>query len=179
MLFYVLSAEELAELLERLGYEYDQDLIRRNFEYYIRRTSHGSTLSRVVHAWVAARRDRRASWELFVQALHSDVSHVRGGTTAEGIHLGAMVGTLDLVQRCYTGLETRQDMLRFNPVIPEELGKVAFDVRYRGHLVHLDFTTEVARASVDADDGAPITVDIKGVRRLVEPGETVEVKIRP
>jgi alpha,alpha-trehalase len=177
MLFYVLSAEELAELLERLGYEYDQDLIRRNFEYYIRRTSHGSTLSRVVHAWVAARRDRRASWDLFVQALHSDVSEVRGGTTAEGIHLGAMVGTLDLIQRCYTGLETRQDMLRFNPVIPQALGRVAFDIRYRGHLVHLDFTTEVARARVDRDEGEPITIEIKGVRNLVEPGETVEVKI--
>ena len=68
-------------------------------------------------------------WELFVQALHSDVSNVRGGTTAEGIHLGAMAGTLDLVQRCYTGLETRQVVLRFNPVIPEELGAVAFDIR--------------------------------------------------
>ena len=177
MLFYVMSAEELAELLDRLGYEYDQDLIRRNFEYYIRRTAHGSTLSRVVHAWVAARRDRRASWDLFLQALHSDVSNARAGTTAEGIHLGAMVGTLDLIQRCYTGLETRQGVLRFNPVIPEELGAVAFDVRYRGHLVHLDFTTELARAKVDPNEGAPITIEIKGVRSIVEPGETVEVKL--
>jgi trehalose/maltose hydrolase-like predicted phosphorylase len=134
-------------------------------------------LSRVVHAWVAARRDRRASWDLFLQALHSDVSNARAGTTAEGIHLGAMVGTLDLIQRCYTGLETRQGVLRFNPVIPEELGAVAFDVRYRGHLVHLDFTTELARAKVDPNEGAPITIEIKGVRSIVEPGETVEVKL--
>jgi trehalose/maltose hydrolase-like predicted phosphorylase len=177
MLFYVLSAEELAELLGRLGYEYDADLIHRNFEYYIRRTSHGSTLSRVVHAWVAARRDRRASWELFVQALQSDAANVRGGTTAEGIHLGAMAGTLDLVQRCYTGLEMRPDTLRFNPAIPGELGSVAFDVRYRGRLIHLEFTTEVARAQLDLTEGAPITVEIKDTRRTLAPGETMEVKI--
>ena len=92
MLFYLLSAEELAELLERLGYPYDRDLIQRNFDYYVRRTAHGSSLSRVVHAWVAARRDRHASWELFARGLHGDVDEVRGGTTAEGIHLGAMAG---------------------------------------------------------------------------------------
>jgi hypothetical protein len=36
-------------------------------------------------------------------------AHVRqvsqGGTTAEGIHLGAIAGTVDLLQRCYSGLE--------------------------------------------------------------------------
>ena len=177
MLFYVLSAEELAELLGRLGYHYDNDLIHRNFEYYIRRTAHGSTLSRVVHAWVAARRDRRASWELFVRALHSDVSDVRGGTTAEGIHLGAMAGTIDLIQRCYPGLELQKDVLRLNPVIPAELGSVAFDIRYRGHLVHLEFTTTMARVHVDLAEGAPITVEITDLIRTLTPGETFEVKI--
>ncbi len=63
MLFYLLSAEELAELLERLGYDYDKELVQRNFEYYGLRTAHGSSLSRVVHAWVAARRDREVSWD--------------------------------------------------------------------------------------------------------------------
>ena len=177
MLFYLLSAGELAELLERLGYPYDRELIHRNFDYYIGRTAHGSSLSRVVHAWVAARRDRRASWELFARGLHGDVDEVRGGTTAEGIHLGAMAATIDVIQRCYTGLEMRQDVLYFNPVIPAELGSVAFDIRYRGHLLHLEFTTEVARVHVDLAEGAPITVDITDLTRTLLPGETFEVKI--
>ena len=84
MLFYLLSAEELAGLLERLGYHYDKELVHRNFEYYAPRTAHGSSLSRVVHAWVAARRDREASWDFFVDGLHSDVAGMRGGTTAGG-----------------------------------------------------------------------------------------------
>ena len=93
----------------------------------------------MVHAWVAARRDREASWDFFVRGLHGDVAGVRGGTTAEGIHLGAMAGTIDLLQRCYTGLELRQDVLFFNPVIPAELGSIEFDIRYRGYLLHLRF----------------------------------------
>ena len=39
---------------------------------------------------------------LFLNALYSDVADMQGGTTAEGIHLGAMAGTIDVVQRCFT-----------------------------------------------------------------------------
>jgi trehalose/maltose hydrolase-like predicted phosphorylase len=177
MLFYLLSAEELAGLLERLGYDYDEELIDRNFDYYIRRTGHGSSLSRVVHAWVAAQRDREVSWEFFVRGLHEDVAGIRGGTTAEGIHLAAMAGTIDLLQRCYTGLELRHDVLLFNPVIPPELGSIEFDIRYRGYLLHLLFTTDMARFRLDPAAGAPITIDVKGLASTVLPGQTHEVKL--
>ena len=115
MLFYLLSADELEELLTRLAYDYDPDLIPRTIAYYEPRTSHGSTLSRVVHAWIHSRAHRERSWSEFIGALHSDINDMQGGTTAEGIHLGAMAGTIDLIQRCYTGIELRQDELRFNP----------------------------------------------------------------
>jgi trehalose/maltose hydrolase-like predicted phosphorylase len=42
-----------------------------------------------------------------------------------------MAGTVDLVQRCYTGLETRDNVRWLNPSLPEELGGLDFDVRYR------------------------------------------------
>ena len=177
MLFYLLARPELQGLFERLGYEFDDDLAARNVEYYEARTVHGSTLSRVVHAWMHARLDRRKSWDLFTQALISDVADVQGGTTGEGIHLGAMAGTIDLLQRCYTGLEARDDVLRLDPTLPEELGSLAFDIRYRGHIVHLEFTPDLARARVDLAEGEPITIDVAGVLKVVDPGETMEVDL--
>jgi len=175
MLFYLLSADELAGLLERLGYDYDDQLIPRSIEYYEPRTSHGSTLSRVVHSWIHARSERDQSWHLFLSALYSDVDDTQGGTTKEGIHLGAMAGTVDLLQRCYTGIELRDDVLRLHPVLPVELGSVAFSIRYRRHLVHLEFTPELARVRVDRDEGEAITVDVAGSVHSVRPGETIEV----
>ncbi len=177
MVFFVLSPNEVAGLFERLGYDWDDDLIARNDAYYESRTVHGSTLSRVVHAWINARLDREHSWNLFTSALRSDVEDIQGGTTAEGIHLGAMAGTVDLLQRCYTGLELRHDVLAFDPVIPPDLGSLAFGIRYRGHVVHLEFTTELARVRVDLDEGAPITVEVAGTRRQVHPGELFEVSL--
>jgi hypothetical protein len=52
---------------------------------------------------VGARSNRPGSWALLLEALEGDISDVQGGTTAEGVHLGAMSGTLDLLQRGLTG----------------------------------------------------------------------------
>ena len=99
MLFYLFSSEEIGELFERLGYPFEYETIPRNVAYYAARSSHGSTLCRVVYAWVLARSDRQRAMDFFAEALQSDVSDVQQGTTAEGVHLGAMAGTVDLVQR--------------------------------------------------------------------------------
>src|SRR5690606_4427292 len=101
MLFYLLPPDQLARIFAQLGYAFDEDLIRRNVAYYMARTSHGSTLSRVLHASVLDRIDRDRAWSLFCEALRSDVEDVQGGTTQEGIHLGAMAGTVDIVLRHY------------------------------------------------------------------------------
>ena len=114
MLFYLFSAEELGALFERLGYPFEYETIPRNVAYYDARSSHGSTLSRVVHAWVLARSDRPRAMRYFAEALQSDVSDIQQGTTAEGVHLGAMAGTVDLVQRVSTGIEITGDVLRLN-----------------------------------------------------------------
>lgn len=133
MLFYLLSEEEIAGIIEHLGYTWDPLLPARCVDFYLRRTAHGSTLSKLVHAWVLARIDRDEAWRLFMEALESDVSDVQGGTTQEGVHLGAMVGTVDLLQRGFTGLETRDDILRFDPFLPEEISQLRFRIRYRNH----------------------------------------------
>src|SRR5581483_754728 len=113
MLFYLFRDEELREIFGRLGYTYDAATVSRNVAYYDRSTSHGSTLSFVTHAGVLAAIDPESSWERFLVALRSDAEDIQGGTTKEGIHMGVMAGTLDLMQRAYPGTEIRDGVLRF------------------------------------------------------------------
>lgn len=68
----------------------------------------------------------------FAEALHSDVSDIRQGTTSEGVHLGAMAGRLDLVERVFTGIEVEGDVLRLNPDLSQETERLDMRVRYRG-----------------------------------------------
>jgi trehalose/maltose hydrolase-like predicted phosphorylase len=142
MLFYLFSAEELREVLEHLGYSLEPEAIPRNVAYYDCRSTHGSTLSRVVHAWVLARSDRPRSMRYYAEALQSDVSDIQQGTTREGVHLGAMAGTVDLVQRVSTGIEATRDVLRLNPRLPEELERLDMRIRYRGHTLDLKLTRD-------------------------------------
>ncbi len=145
MLFYLFSSEELSQLFERLGYPFEYETIPRNVDYYLWRTSHGSTLSAIVHAWVLSRTDRGGSWEQLRRALESDIADVQGGTTAEGIHLGAMAGTVDIVQRCYTGIEIRDGVLWLNPELPDPLQRLRLRIRHRQHWLNLDLGPDLVR----------------------------------
>lgn len=149
MLFYLFSSEELRSLFSHMGYAFEPDAIPRNIDYYVDRTSHGSTLSRIVHSWVLARSNREGAWALFKEALHSDIDDVQGGTTSEGIHLGAMAGTVDLIQRVHSGLEMRDEVLWFDPLLPYEISDVTMQVKYRGHWLSLELTDEKLTVSFD------------------------------
>lgn len=162
MLFYLFSAEELGELFSRLGYPFEHETIPRNVAYYNTRSSHGSTLSRVVHAWVLARSDRPVAMRYFAEALQSDVSDIQQGTTAEGIHLGAMAGTIDLVQRVSTGIEVTGDVLRFNPRLPEELKRLDMHIRYRGHSLDLQLTRNALVVRGREGGAVPINLGFQG-----------------
>ncbi|SDS88051.1 glycoside hydrolase family 65 protein [Actinopolymorpha singaporensis] len=173
MLFFLLGKDELTQVLNQLGYDLDPATILRTIEYYLDRTSHGSTLSAVVHAWVLARTDRHGSWAFFLQALGSDVRGGEQGTTAEGVHLGAMAGCADLLQRCYTGIETRDDVLRLNPRLPRELTELELQLRYRGHWgITVHCTQDEVRIGLRRSAAAPITVAVKDEHTTLRPGRS-------
>ena len=140
MLFFLFSADELRELLERLGYYYDPDLARRTIAYYDQRTSHGSTLSLVTHAAVLSDLNPESSWKRFLVALESDMGDVQGGTTKEGIHMGVMSGTLDLLQRGYVGASVRNGVLHFNPTLTDRLDGLAFAMQFRGTSIRVSIS---------------------------------------
>jgi len=177
MLFYLLSADELGDLLGDLGYTMEPDLIPRTIEYYVGRTSHGSTLSALVHAWVLARAHRDQSLDYFKLLLESDVADVQGGTTAEGIHLAAMAGSVDLLQRCFTGLETRGGVLRFNPQWPEQLGTFSCRLNFRGNDIIVRISSTLLRVSAVSDDVPEIQVNCRGQLLTLRPGESVEFEL--
>lgn len=177
MLFYLFSAEKLEKIFKRMGYKFNHEMIPKNIDYYINRSSHGSTLSRIVVAWVLSRSDRERSWELFQAALASDVADIQGGTTSEGIHLGAMAGTVDLVQRCYAGLEMRDDVLWFNPCLPTGLKKLSFTIRYSEHWMNVNIEAHKLKISFERSWYKPIKIGVCGKVYTMEEGMSREFKL--
>ncbi|MGI5373078.1 glycoside hydrolase family 65 protein [Streptomyces sp. CA-251387] len=176
MLGYLFAPAELEGLFRRLGYGLDEDIWRRTLEYYMHRTSHGSTLSGLVHGWVLARCRRTEAWKFCQEALQGDIADVQGGTTGEGIHLGAMAGTLDLVQRGLTGLETRGGALWLDPVPLPELSSYGFSLRYQGNWgVRLRLERGLLEIAVPSHDVTPIDVRLPGREVTIQPGETARL----
>jgi trehalose/maltose hydrolase-like predicted phosphorylase len=172
MLFYLFSDEELREVFGRLEYDYRPDTAARNVAYYDRRTSHGSTLSFVTHAGVLAALDPKSSWERFLVALRSDVDDIQGGTTKEGIHMGVMAGTLDVLQRYYAGTHIRDEALYFDPRLPAELGGLSFPMQFRETPILVTLSRDRLTLAVHPEGASrPIRAGIPGDARELCPGD--------
>ncbi|MCF6277462.1 MAG: beta-phosphoglucomutase family hydrolase [Anaerolineales bacterium] len=133
MIFYVLSEAEVKKILNDLGYAPPEDFLQKNFDYYLQRTSHGSTLSRLVHAYLAhVLGNKELSWQLYTKALKSDYMDAQGGTTKEGIHLGVMAGTIFFVLRAYAGIKFDKEILSVSPNLPRTWRKISFRLTFKG-----------------------------------------------
>jgi trehalose/maltose hydrolase-like predicted phosphorylase len=178
MLFYLFPDAELRRIFGQLGYELSPDAIRRTIQYYDRRTSHGSTLSLIVHAGVLAGIDADRSWEQFRLALESDIGDIQGGTTPEGVHMGVMSGTLDLLQRIYLGAEVRGGVVYFDPRLPHRLGGLSLPMQFRGTPIKV--TVEGGKLTVLVlPDGfsAPVKVGLGDEVRELSAGDSCTFSI--
>ncbi len=173
LLFYLFRQDELKQIFERLGYSFTPETLRKTVAYYDARTSHGSTLSFVAYAGVYAEIDLKTSWERFLVALESDICDVQGGTTAEGIHMGVMSGTLDLVQRSYLGEVIREGVLYFSPKALDQLRGLALPIRLRGVPLEVTLVDGHLRVSAEADNlNQSVKSGVRDQTREIRSGES-------
>lgn len=181
MLFFLFPDTELREIFSRLGYQEiadDAEMARRTVDYYDERTSHGSTLSLVAHAAVLAGLDPASSWDRFLVALESDVGDVQGGTTKEGIHMGVMSGTLDLLQRAYAGCSVRDGVLTVAPRVTDRLDGLSFPIVFQGTSLRVSVAAGELTVAVDTDGFShPIQVSLGGEMRVMEAGDRRSVPL--
>jgi trehalose/maltose hydrolase-like predicted phosphorylase len=179
MLFFLFSDDELRQIFERLEYDYPLDTATKNVTYYAARTTHGSTLSYIVHAHDLAQLDPDRSWNMFLAALESDVSDVQGGTTTEGIHMGVMAGTLDLLQRGYLGTDSSGDLLRFAPREAQRLSGLSLLMRFRDSVLKLSLGNERLTVNRVDDSKHPIWVGVGDTVHEIRAGQCYEFLLVP
>lgn len=177
MLFYLLPADGVRAILAGLGYELSDAAVARTIDYYAFRTSHGSTLSLVAHTWLLARRDPEAAWALFIAALQSDVHDIQGGTTREGVHVGVMAGTVDLLRRAHLGLVVRGGVVEFDPCLPSQLKELRYALLFRGQWVEIAVSGGRLIVGNDAASDAPVTVSLRGRTAVLAPGQETGLEL--
>lgn len=154
MALFNLREDDFLDIMKDLGHPIadPNKFMSDNIDFYLARTTHGSTLSRVVYSTLALKDNNQdLAWTLFYQALTSDYYDIQGGTTAEGIHLGVMGATCNIVTSYFAGVDYRGSELTINPDLPKQWTEISFPVTFKGAKYNFDVTSDTVTAVADKD----------------------------
>ena len=88
-----------------------------------------------------------------------------------------MAGTVDLIQRAYTGIETRSDTLYLNPCLPGELGTLSLCIFYRGHSLAVGITHDRLGVVSRRGRARPVRIGVKKKIFRLKPGDRIDVHL--
>nr|WP_255651169.1 glycosyl hydrolase family 65 protein [Cesiribacter sp. SM1] len=142
LLLYLFSPAELSEIVQEMGYTLSTDDLKKTIKQQIGYTANESSLSRIVFAGALAHLDSEASWKFFKEAQYIDLSPKEDNDSSEGIHLGAMGGTLGVLQHHYLGIEITSGTFMINPALPKGLEWVKLSLQFHG----VNIECEVSRS---------------------------------
>lgn len=175
MTFFNLGPQVVSNILMELDYKLPKDYLEKNFDYYLNRCSHGSSHSRLVHARLASLVGRKKlAWNLYYEALKSDFIDMEGGTTAEGVHMGVMTGTVLMALTTFAGLNFHGNTLSINPNLPKAWTEINFSCTFRGVV----FNFEIKKDNIAVTAGKNNTsIIIKGESFTLNANEEVRVNL--
>jgi len=178
MTYYNLDADDVHGMLMNLGYNVPDDMLLKNLRYYLERTSHGSTLSRVVHAYLLeVTGEYGISWDMYKEALESDYVDIQGGTTGEGIHVGVMGGTVLSALTVFAGLNWRGDALRLSPELPGGWNRIEFSFRFKSGIYNFSIGKEEMTVHYLSEKNKEVRIFIKDMKYELEDKKVIKVKL--
>jgi trehalose 6-phosphate phosphatase len=88
-----------------------------------------------------------------------------------------MAGAVDLVQRCFAGVEIRGDALRFNPHWPGRFGALELGLYYRGRPLTAHVSDREVWVTADTGPGEPVRIAAGDEALDLWPGQTVRLRL--
>ncbi len=153
----VLKQADVVALMALLPEEFDLPTKVANFRYYEPRCGHGSSLSRAMHAVVAARLgETEMALRYFRETAATDLMDTAGGS-AGGVHIAALGGLWLAAMSGFAGLSLDADALALDPRLPPAWRSFGFRVHWRGRVVkvHIEQDSSSSRRNArvgGADD---------------------------
>lgn len=175
MTFYNIDEEDVTAILKNIDREIPDDYLKKNYEYYLNRTSHGSTLSRVVHAYLANLfGNKEEGNKLYFEALQSDFTDIQGGTTAEGIHAGVMGGTVLMAFTTFAGINLKSKSLKINPSLPKIWNSLSFNFWFKGNHYFIDLTHKQLKIKINSEISKEVEIELSN-KKIILPTNREEI----
>lgn len=168
MTFYNIDEEDVSGILKNSGHKIPANYLKENYNYYLNRTSHGSTLSRVVHAYLANQFGNKDEGnKLYFEALQSDFTDIQGGTTAEGIHAGVMGGTVLMSITSFAGINLKRNILKINPSLPKNWDSIKFNFGFKNNKYIIDLSHYQLIIQVKSDISKEVEIEFSNKKIIL------------
>ncbi len=143
---------------------FDNETLRRNFDFYEPMTVHESSLSPCVHAVLASRLGyKQKAYEMYVRTARLDLDDYNNDTE-DGCHITSMAGTWMSVVKGFGGMRIHDDKLSLRPFIPEQWNSYSFRLEFRGRVIKVNVTKEGTKTVLESGDPVDILVHDKVVK---------------
>ena len=93
--------------------------------------------------------------------------------------MGAVAGTVDIVQRCYTGLVMRDHVLWLDPRLPASLVRLSFTLNYQDQSLGFDIHQDKMQIHARHSTAKPIKIGFREEIYELNAGETKVLRLTP
>lgn len=155
-----------------LSDEFSPEIKRKNFDFYLPRTKHVSSLSSCIHSIMAAEVGHSEMvYDLLRQTIYMDLCDLKKNTS-NGIHFACTGGVWMVVVNGLAGMRDDSNGLQFRPFVPDGWTGYSFKILYRSRNLSVKVATD--SVSYTLLDGDPLTIWSNGEElSLAESGEKV------
>jgi trehalose/maltose hydrolase-like predicted phosphorylase len=169
----VLKQADVVALLALLPEAFERAVHEANFGFYEPRCGHGSSLSRGMHALVAARLgDVDLAYRYFSDAAAIDLADSTGAS-AGGVRIAALGGLWQAAAFGFAGIRIASDCLHVDPHLPKHWKALRLRVAWQGRQLALRVAHDQVEATLARGDAMPLMVC--GRNYVLEPGQCIAI----
>lgn len=146
--------------------------LERHFDFYEPYTVHESSLSPCVHSIQAALLNRmQQAYQFYLRTSRLDLDDYNK-EVKEGCHITSMAGTWMSIVEGFGGMRVKNDMINFDPKIPNEWDAYTFKVNFRDNIISVNVTKGESSFTLEGQDELEIIVNEEPV--VLKNDETIK-----
>lgn len=135
-----------------------EEVIRNSYDYYEKRTTHDSSLSRCIFSIMAARLGmKEKAVAYFGEAIKVDLLDLLGNTK-DGIHTANMGGSYMGIVHGFGGFRLKDSGISFHPILPDKWEAYSFKICYRNRRLAIWVDQDTCRFTLEKGEEISIMV---------------------
>ncbi|MBU1863090.1 MAG: hypothetical protein KKH94_05470 [Candidatus Omnitrophica bacterium] len=141
--------------------------MRNNFNFYIKRTLHKSSLSPAIYCLTAIEADALSRpYQLFNVALRADISNLHNNSD-EGMHAASLGGVWQCMVHGFAGIRRARNILSIHPCMPQTWHTIRLSLLWRGNCVRVEAGHTSCQITIESSIQKKVAMKIYGKKYLL------------